>query len=163
MISGGDDDDDENNHTTLVDGRAFNTLSLVEALEQGMGHRAPSSNKLERDGRQESWKDIWVRFKSTIQVSLTIVTIHQHAVDPDHTPVAAARIPALPRARRPAVDACLRQARQDSPDPQGYESAKGSCANDGFAALHAIIKVYEVRPAPRGRRLRVENELRIAI
>jgi len=45
---------------------------------------------------------------------------------------------------------------------QGYESAKGSCANDGFAALHAIIKVYEVRPAPRGRRLRVENELRIA-
>mmetsp|Transcript_11165 Transcript_11165/g.17946 ORF Transcript_11165/g.17946 Transcript_11165/m.17946 type:complete len:160 (+) Transcript_11165:738-1217(+) len=44
---------------------------------------------------------------------------------------------------------------------QGYESTKGAWANDGFAALHAIIKTYGQRHESDA--MRVDDELRTAM
>jgi hypothetical protein len=153
----GDEDSHAGDGYATPDG--LGDISSIAQFMQGLAVQTRStSDRLEWDGRQESWKDFWFRFKSMVHGSSAIKS---EMLNPGHTPTTAARVKlfhVLVGLLSAPASGKRNKALQIL---QGYESNKGACAHDGFAALHAIIKTYGQRHESDA--MRVEDELRNAM
>jgi hypothetical protein len=143
-------------HTTAAESPALDMSRLVRATQ--LGRQTSPSDRLEWDGRQESWKDFWFRFKSMVRGSSTIKS---DMLDPGHTPTTVARVKLFDVLVGLLSTPASGKRNKALQILQGYESTKGACAHDGFAALHAIIKTYGQRHESDA--MQVEDELRNAM